>query len=77
MNRNTEVYSASEIITEILRNYDFKDLYYFVLIKHDLKIKYGRKGYNYEKKIENKEEIEKFIKIVELMDSSWTLTIFE
>lgn len=77
MNENAEVYSAGEIATEILRSWDFSDLYYFDLYKNELEVKYGRKGYNYERKFANKEEAEKFIKIVELMNSSWTLEIYK
>lgn len=77
MDENIEVYSAGEIVTEILRSWDFSDLYYFDLYKNDLEVRYGRKGYNYERKFENKEEIKKFIQIVELMDSLWTLEIYE
>lgn len=60
-----ELYNAEEVLTDILQGWRIIDLYYFDFYKNDLEVRYGRKGYDYKRKM-SKEEFDKLLKIIEM-----------
>lgn len=71
-----EEYTAYEVIKDILSNWDISDLYYFHFHKSDLIVKYGRKGYDYERKM-TKEEFNKLIEVIKLLGKDMWIEIYE
>lgn len=70
-----EKYLAEEVLTDILRKWDIKDLYYFDFYKSDLKVKYGRKGYDYTKYMD-KEEFDTLLNIVKMLGYEFFIKVY-
>lgn len=71
-----EEYTAYEVLKDILNNWDISNLYYFDFYKSDLIVKYGRKGYDYERKM-SKEEFNKLIEVIKLLGKDMWIEIYE
>ena len=62
-----EEYTAYEVLKDILSNWDISSLYYFDFYKSNYTIRYGRKGYNYERKM-NEEEFNKLLDVIKILE---------
>lgn len=62
-----EKYSAQEILRDIYRSWDISDLHYFDLYKTGCIVRYGRKGYDYERQM-CRSEFNKLIEVLKLLD---------
>ena len=71
-----EEYTAYEVLKDILNNWDISDLYYFDFYKSESIVKYGRKGYDYERKM-TKEEFNKLIEVIKLLGKDMWIEIYE
>lgn len=71
-----EEYTAYEVLKDILNNWDISNLYYFDFYKSDLIVKYGRKGYDYERKM-TKEEFNKLMEVIKLLGKDMWIEIYE
>ena len=56
--------TAYEVLKDILEKWEIYELYYFDFHKDSCIVKYGRKGYNYERQM-TEEEFYKLIRVVE------------
>lgn len=71
-----EEFTAYEVLKDILNNWNISDLYYFDFYKSESIVKYGRKGYDYERKM-TKEEFNKLIEVIKLLGYDEWIEIYE
>lgn len=70
-----EKYTAYEVLKDILRNWEISELYYFDFYKSNHIVRYGRKGYDYERHM-NETEFNNLINIIEIMDKQMWCEIY-
>ncbi|WP_312286870.1 hypothetical protein [Terrisporobacter sp.] len=71
-----EEWTAYEVLKDILQGWEISDLYYFDFYKSDYTIRYGRKGYNYERQM-NETEFNNLINIIKLMGKDMWIEIYD
>ena len=71
-----EEYTSYEVLKDILSNWDISELYYFDFYKFDYTVRYGRKGYDYERKM-NEEEFNKLLDVIKILEQDMWIEIYE
>ncbi len=69
-------YTAYEILKDILSCWDILDLHYFDFYKENYTVRYGRKGYNYEREMD-KNEFDKLLNILKILECDTFIEIFD
>lgn len=68
-------YTAYEVLKDILSCWDISDLYYFDFYKIDCTVRYGRKGNDYERKMD-KNEFDKLLDVLKILGYDAFIEIF-
>ena len=71
-----EEYTSYEVLKDILSNWDISELYYFDFYKVGYTVRYGRKGYDYERKM-NEEEFNKLLDVIKILEQDMWIEIYE
>lgn len=70
-----EEYTAYEVLKDILSNWDISNLYYFDFYKSNCTVRYGRKGYDYERKM-NEKEFNKLLDVIKILEQDMWIEIY-
>ena len=71
-----EEYTAYEVMKDILSQWEIIDLYYFDFYKERNIVRYGRKGYNYERKM-NETEFNNLLATIILLGYKESIKIYD
>jgi len=69
-------YTAYEVLKDILQGWEISDLYYFDFYKTDYTVRYGRKGYDYERQMSDS-EFYNLITIIKIMGLETWIEIWD
>ena len=69
-------YTAYEVLKDILSCWDILDLHYFDFYKENYIVRYGRKGYNYEREMD-KNEFDKLLNVLKILECDTFIEVFD